>query len=123
MGIKCFVYDPYNRSYIHNKTVINYFREKQGAEIIVCANVLCVIKEDEIIFDILEKIRSIVSKKVGSKIYIQIYEGDKSGVGKLTSKGFQRNEKSVEYYKFISMTFDDIADIKRKGNIYEITLR
>lgn len=121
-GVKCFVYDPFNRTEQHNKRVLDYFIKKNGAEIIVCSNVLCVIKEDEVIYDVLNKIRTLLKKKVGSKIYIVVYHGDKSGLGGPTSRGYQRNQNPIEYTKFINDVFGDIADIKRKVNIFEITL-
>lgn len=120
MGIKCFVFDPYNRSKEHNERIIKYFKAKQGAENIVCSNVLCVIKEDEVLFEILNNIYNIISKKAGSKIYIQVYEGNKSGIGTVTKKGYQRNERAVNYLKYIEKIFSDVASIRRKGNIFEI---
>lgn len=121
IGIKCFVFDPYNRSIEHNDRVLNYFKAKQGADNIVCSNVLCVIKENEVVLDILRKIYNISSKRAGSKIYIQIYEGTKSGVGTSTKKGYQRNEIAANYLKYIEKVFNGASVIiSRKGNIFEI---
>ena len=52
-------------------------------------------------------------------VYIQIYEGDKSGIGKVTSKGYQRNLKSKYYLSFIENIFKDY-NIKCNGNIFEV---
>lgn len=120
MGIKCFVFDPFNRSLEHNRAVLDYFNANKGANNIVCSNVICVIKEDEVIYNILMNIKGLLNKKTGSKIYIVVYEGNKSGIGMQTKKGYQRNQKAVEYTTYINNVFGSLASIHRKGNIFEI---
>ena len=96
------VYDPYNRTEEHNKRVIDYFLVNP-AKIVVCSNVLNIIKEDEIILDILQKIDKLIA--VNGLLYIKVYERDKSGVGCKTTKGWQRNERLPDYYKFFNKVF------------------
>jgi hypothetical protein len=109
-GVLLKVYDPYNRTPKHNEAVLRHF--KSGAEVIVCANVLNVIKEDEVILNVLRHINMLLK----GTAYIQIYEGDKTGNSKQTSKGYQRNQKTAEYIKLLDNVFDS-SIIKRKGNI------
>lgn len=74
--------------------------------IIVCNNVINVIKENDIIMNVLGILYDFASDE--TDIYITIYEGDKSGIGKVTSKGYQRNQKRDEYKDFILEVFDVI---------------
>lgn len=67
---------------------------------IVCSNVLNVILEDEVIFEILDNIYEIANKN--TIILISIYEGDKSSIGKETTKGYQKNMKLKEYLKYLN---------------------
>ena len=113
-GIENLVYDPFNRSTIHNSDVLNRVLELNGVSCSVCANVLCVIYEDEVVLNILKDLVSYT--KSGGLILIQIYEGNKTGVGKVTTKGYQRNKKTADYlpliYKIIPKEW-----VIRKGNL------
>lgn len=116
-GVTCLVYDPYNRSQVHNETVLNHFLKKGGSSLIVCANVLNVIKEDNIILDILNHIKDLL--KTNGKIYIQIYEGLGNGNSKETTKGYQRHKKTKDYISFVEEVFAEYK-ITKKGNIITI---
>ena len=108
------VYDPYNRSSEHNRKVLNYFT-KRPAYNVVCSNVLNVIKEDEVILSILRHIYSLMSKN--GFLYIKVYERDKSGIGCKTTKGWQRNQKLVDYIPFIENAFGKHCRIEKKKDI------
>jgi hypothetical protein len=111
------VYDPYNRSKEENELALSSVLSRGGADVVVCANVLNVIKEDSIIQEILQDILNYVH--LGSKVYIQIYEGNKSGVGLPTSRGYQRNEVTSQYLDMIKKVYAP-NKIFKHGNIYEI---
>ncbi|MGL5088759.1 MAG: hypothetical protein ACRC0Y_08930 [Fusobacteriaceae bacterium] len=65
----------------------------EGCEVITCNNVLNVIKDDAILENVLNELESF-----GLAVHITIYEGNKSGDGKLTNKNtYQRNMKAVDY--------------------------
>ena len=117
LGCNLLVYDPYNRTEIENSYALNYVMSNGGADFIVCANVLNVIKEDDILLDILNNL--LLYANSSTKFYIQVYEGDKSGIGKETVKGYQRNEKTLNYIQMIKMVFKNY-NIKRYENIYEV---
>ena len=104
------VFDPYNRTPEHNSKVIQYFK-LNPAKIVVCSNVLCVIKEDEIILDILGNIRDLMDYY--GILYIRVYERDKTGVGCRTTKGWQRNQCIESYIPFIQQVFGDNCEIKK----------
>lgn len=106
------VLDPFNRSKKHNREVINLIREHGGADTATCANVLNVIKEPENRYIALENLKKLV--KPGGKIYIWIHEGNKSGVGEPTTRGYQLNRKSEEYMEEILQVFPNAT---RKGKL------
>ena len=101
------VYDPYNRTAEHNEKVLSEARTNKP-DYVVCSNVLNVILEDEIIDGILQELASFGAPAV----YIAVYEGDRTGKGKATSKGFQRNEKTSVYLPKISRYFEIVSTKK-----------
>ena len=106
--------DPYNRTEEWNEDNIKAMTDWCDApDIIMCNNVLNVIKENNIILHILNQIYGCAGDE--TDIYITIYEGDKSGVGKVTTKGYQRNQKVNTYKSLISEFFDIVGTIN--GNI------
>lgn len=109
-GIKLMVFDPYNRSKTHNAQVLK--RAKLGVDYIVCSNVLNVIAEPEVIRNVVETIKHLAKNK--AKVVFAIYEGDKTGKGKVTTKGYQRNQKTADYMKLINEYFDYTH---KKGNL------
>ena len=109
------VFDPYNRTQEHNSKVIQFFK-LNPAKIAVCSNVLCVIKEDEVILDILENIKSLMAEN--GLLYIRVYERDRNGIGCRTTKGWQRNQKTEDYIPFIQQVFGNNCEIqKNRGNL------
>ena len=102
-------YDPYNRSEEENNKTIQLIKEIEP-DIIVCSNVLNVIKEDSAMMNVLNQIYNYAANN--TDVYITIYEGNKSGVGSETSKGYQRNSKLNKYKDYICEWFDIIDTIK-----------
>ena len=80
-------YDKYWMNEEANKAALNCF-----PDIIVCSNVLCVIQENKIIMEIVAKLLS-----YGKPVVISVYEGNKSWIGKPTTKGYQRNQTLDAY--------------------------
>lgn len=104
------VYDPFNRTEQHNKKVIDKYKN-QKPDYVVCSNVLNVIKESEIVEDVVRKIANYKT----TSLFV-VYEGDKSGKGKVTSKGYQRNQRKEDYFKLLSKYFEIV---NLKNGIYE----
>lgn len=113
-GVKVDVYDPFNRSVAHNKKITDAYKMKK-ADVIVCANVLNVIKEPEVIEGI---IHEIMYKYAGANtiVIFQVYEGDKSGKGKVTTKGYQRNQPASSYSVFFKRAYR--GKMIRKGRFF-----
>lgn len=82
-------YDPYNLPKEVNKLALSI-----TPSVIICSNVFNVIKEDSVIRELHEKIRS-----YNTPFFITVYEGDRSCIGTVTQGGhsFQRNTPTGEY--------------------------
>lgn len=97
--------DPYNRSAEWNKVNIDAMNKWCNTpDIIMLNNVLNVLKEDSIVLHVLNQVYQFAGDN--TDIYITIYEGDKSNIGKVTTKGYQRNEKVSKYVDYICEFFD-----------------
>ena len=98
-------YDPFNQPYDVNERGIRFLNylastKNRPPMDIVCANVLNVIDDTEVVSEI-GKLLSTLHNETGCGVYISVYEGDKSGVGRRTGKDqYQRNEQVQEYQKF-----------------------
>jgi hypothetical protein len=86
---------------------------KYRPNLVIISNVLNVIDQDE---DMYELISSAVLMKC--PIYITIYEGNKSGVGCETSRGYQRNQPTKWYSKLFSSLY---FDVEVKNNVIKVT--
>ena len=92
------IYDPFNRSLQHNIDAISKIKYGQCYSA-TCNNVLNVIKEDINKERVIQQCENVI--RDDGWVYIQIYEGDRSGVGKETSKGWQENRKTRDYITLI----------------------
>ena len=111
------VYDPFNRTPEHNAAVVDSVRDGQ-ADMAMSHNVLNVIQEDKNIIDIASQAENAL--KPNGKAHFSVYEGDGKGVGKVTTKGYQRNEKTQAYVPLIEQVFGKGNVIKR-GKIITAT--
>lgn len=97
LGYEYVGYDPY----WYRETDIN----NCSPTVVICSNVLNVVKEDNIVKDIISKIT-----KYNVPCFISIYEGNKSGIGQPTSPStYQRNERTKEYLRFMNA----LAQVKK----------
>lgn len=95
-GVTVSSYDPYN---LDKKT--NEASMDNVYDLVVCANVLNVIHSDAALYAAVVNMASHTC--VYGRIVIGVYEGDKSGVGKLTQNGesYQRNLPVSAYLPII----------------------
>lgn len=100
-----FGYDPYWKTFAENGKAL-----KSNPNIITCANVLNVVMEDWIVENIVRTIASYNCEAVFS-----VYEGNKTGVGSQTKKGYQRNQKANAYMELLTKYYDNIV---KKGNVF-----
>lgn len=113
-GVKVMVYDPFNRTKDHNMRVIKKV-ESVPVDYIVCSNVLNVIAEDAIVNDVVRNIAKLARDK--STVIFAIYERKKNGIGEITTKGYQRNQKTESYVKFIKQHFKNVHVYKKENLI------
>lgn len=101
-------YDPYWVDEDRNKNAISCLLAWRQADLCVCANVLNVIKE-------MQDLHNIISQVTQAEYWVfQIYEGDKTGIGKETKPDcWQRNSKTQWYA-------DVIRDIIKSPAVYTI---
>lgn len=106
------VYDPYNRSAEHNKSVLAKVRSNGGADTITCSNVLNVVKEPEVRQSILTNIKKLL--KPNGTVYITVYEGLRDKPEGPTKSGYQLNRKTEDYLDEIRQVF---PDAERRGKL------
>ncbi len=91
-GIVNHIYDPYNRSEEHNEYVLTRHQYDSAT----MSNVLNVIKNAKDRKRTVD--RCLRHLKIGAKLYITVYEGDKSGVGRVTKDDcWQENRRLISY--------------------------
>ncbi|MBW2094199.1 MAG: DEAD/DEAH box helicase family protein [Deltaproteobacteria bacterium] len=110
-GVTNLVYDPYNRSPEFNEDVVKKLRDRL-ADTATVANVLNVIAERPARLDVIRQTAK--GLKPDGVAYFQIHEGNGSGKGKATTKGWQNNRKAAEYLDEVKTRF---ADVSRSGNV------
>lgn len=108
-GIVNLIYDPYNRSRKHNYNILKAVNNHNGVNTVTCSSVLNVIQEDEVLFDIAQLCYD--SLNGYGVAFFTVYEGDKSGVGRKTNKGYQRNEKLDRYRYILKSIFPKVTKI------------
>jgi hypothetical protein len=113
-GVENLVFDRFNRSSEHNKEVLSRVQEIGGADSATVANTLNVIEEPEARRHLIQQSYGFTKK--GGKVFFQIYEGDRTGAGGETTKGWQNNKKTLEYIPEIEKVFGK-GNVQRKGNI------
>ena len=111
-NVENLVYDPYNRSAEHNKSVLAKVRSNGGADTITCSNVLNVVKEPEVRQSILANIKKLL--KPNGTVYITVYEGSGNNAEGPTKSGYQLNRKTENYLDEIRQVF---PDAERRGKL------
>lgn len=116
-GITNYIYDTYSRDCEYNQHVLNVLKEKE-IDTVTVANVLNVVRSKEERQGIIAQAASMVKEE--GICYFQIYEGNRSGIEKVTSKRtWQANKKTAEYIDELSPYF---FGIEKKGNVLVCTL-
>ena len=114
-GIKFEVVDAFNRTKTHNDRILKEYADNP-ATVLTINNVLNVIKETDIIEDVIRESKEYLSKD--GVCYIKIYEGNdvdgKTGNGKVTSSGWQNNQPAEWYRQFAEKYYQYV---ERSGDI------
>ena len=105
------IYDPYNRSEEENAHALN----RKGYDVSIISNVLNVIYEPEIRRNLV-----VLATEKSPITYITVYEGDKSGVGRVSQEDcWQENRKTKDYVAEIQSYVPDMK-VTRRGKVIEI---
>lgn len=105
------IFDPFNRTKAHNDSVLAYTR-KHTPDYIINANVLNVIKENEVVDDVVRNISRLAGKN--TLCIFCVYEGNGTGRGTRTTKGWQRNQRTASYVPVIQRYF---TNVERRFNL------
>jgi hypothetical protein len=118
------VYDPYNQTSEHNKRVLNIVEENNGADYVVCSNVLNVIKECSIIENILEDLDKYCKKGGIIRICACVLDGSNKAKPNKKNDTFQKNKKTKYYNDLINNFFGDkgytVETVKDHSEIFNI---
>ena len=102
------VYDPFNRSKEQNQQAVNKAAEGKS-DTATINNVLNVIKDEVNQLRVLRQAQNAL--KPGGEVFVSVYEGSGTGVGKATTKGYQQNKKLKDYMDTVKKVFPN-ATIK-----------
>ena len=110
LGVTNLIYDPYNRSRAHNDRVLAIAINHRPDSCTI-SNVLNVIMEPDVRTDTLRFAKAVL--KSGGSCFITVYEGDKSGVGRVTKGNcYQNNKRLAEY-------IDEVRNVFGNALIYK----
>lgn len=84
-GVESVPFDPYNRARDVNNAALDTLRNGEKYDTVTVANLLNVVQEPEIRDNIIKQAAH--SVKPDGKAYFQVYESDRSGVGRQTKTG------------------------------------
>jgi hypothetical protein len=102
VGVENVVWDRFNRSDEHNSEALKRIVDGQ-ADTVTVNNVLNVIREGAAQRQTVENAHNVL--KEGGTAYFLMHEGNKSGKGATSPKGWQRNEKIDAYLPMIQEVF------------------
>lgn len=110
-GSQVNIYDKFNRSEEENIEALSV----QDYDVAILSNVLNVICEAEIRRDLVK-----LATEKAPITYITVYEGNKTGIGKVSKKDcWQENRKTKDYVDEIQSYVPDML-VTRKGKVIEI---
>lgn len=102
-NVENLILDPYNRSDEHNERVVERI-DSSPVDTVTLSNVLCVIQE-RIVQDLILKM-AYEHLRPGGLLYLTVYEGDRTGIGRKTGKDqWQEHRKLADYADQVSQVF------------------
>lgn len=105
------VYDLYSRRGRENAFALRLLHECKS---FTCFNTLNVMEDSKERLDVYHMIKRMLGLPI---IFFSIYEGDRSGIGKETSKGWQSNQKKSFYLKEIQEVFKHGYDVMHPAGL------
>ena len=114
-GVQNFVYDPFNRTKEQNDSAVDNAAFGKSDTVTV-NNVLNTIPDQDNQKLVLQQAENAL--KLGGKMYMINFEGDRSGVGKQTRDGFQQNKRPNDYLPLVREVFPNAVV---RNNVIEAT--
>jgi len=111
-GVENVVFDPYNRTPDENRIVFGRLRSGERFPTVTANNVLNVIAEQNVRLNVVLQAAKALSPN--GTAYFLVHEGNRTGEGKETTKGWQNNKKTEDY---ISEVKEHFNEVQRKGNL------
>lgn len=104
-GVENVIYDPFSRSRDQNQSALArlFVKPADSATLFNVLNVITNDKERRVALSI-----AALHMSVGALAWIDVYEGDRSGVGKPTSCGWQENRRLETYVDEVATAFDEV---------------
>ena len=90
------IIDPYNRSEAYNNMMVDLIDIVGGVDTCTLSNVLNVINDKDARADVLAD--AWLKLKKGGTLYVTVYEGDKSFIGRRTKSDCWQNNCPLKYY-------------------------
>lgn len=113
VGVVNVILDPYNRPADHNAAGAAFISDAGGAHTATLSNVLNVINDAAARRAVLEAARDML--RPGGVLYVTVYEGDGSGVGRQTGPdSWQENRRTASYVDEVRAVFPNVS---RHGRI------
>lgn len=100
-------YDRYNISEFDNESALEELR-LGFCNYIVCFNVLNVLTDD-VLPNVVAELAKLAQHTTEKRVYIGVYEGNKSGNGAVTKKGYQRHSVKKDYLKALQPHFKSVS--------------
>lgn len=110
------VFDPHNRTPEHNGAVLSIVRKMNGTHTVTVSNVLNVIEDDDAVALVI--LQAHIGVRRGGTAYFTFYEGNRSGTGRETIMGWQRNTRFKDYLPLINDVFHE-ENVSRRGPVIE----
>lgn len=105
-GFTDLIFDPFNRSHEWNAEIVKSISEN-GVDLAILSNVLNVIKEANVRGFVLDVLANTLNDN--KPLFITVYEGDRTGRGRQTSKSaWQENRKLKEYLTEVQKHFTHV---------------
>ena len=95
----------------HNESVLRRLRD--GADSATVANVLNVIPDPKVRDEVIQLTANVL--RVGGVAWFAVYEGDRSGKARATTKGWQENRSIASYLREVSRVFPGARVVRVKG--------
>jgi len=111
-GVRSYIYDPYNRTPEQNNEAVSRAANGQS-DTVTINNVLNVIPEENANNQRTILLQAKNALKIGGTVIITNYEGDGTGVGKYTTKGYQQNKRLATYLPSIRTVFPNAKIVGR----------